>query len=214
MYNRRGFFSKIGSMFERQGDTVFFGVQFAINVYGEDTLREKLHNVIESGSSIETPTEKRSYYKRIAALLREDLPFLEYGYWDFITKKGEADAEFNEWVTSLTAMMATEEEELGDNIDEMHRLSSDKSYVVVTLLFLLENTDVLSPFFEKIEEIEEEDYFSKSGFGDLTDAVPYIDFEYSYADASFIMPGSEEDGVSWEDIRGEGWEYLKPVMGI
>ena len=126
MYNRRGFFSKIGSVFERQGDTVFFGMQCVINIYGEDTLREKLHNVIESGSSIETPAEKRSYYKRIAALLREDLPFLEYGYWDYLTKKGEADAEFNEWVTNITAMMATEEEELGDDIDEMHRLSSDK----------------------------------------------------------------------------------------
>ncbi len=214
MYNRRGFFSKVGSIFERQGDSVFFGAQFVINVYGENILRSRLHQVIESGGSIETPEEKRSYYKRIAALLREDLPFLEYGYWDFITKKGEADAEFNEWVTSISAMMATEEEEFGDEIDEMHRLSSDKSYVVITLLFLLENTDALAPFFEKIDQIEEDDYFSKSGFADLIDSLAYIDFEYSFADASFIMPGSNEDGVSWEDIRGEGWEYLKPVMGI
>ena len=214
MYNRRGFFSRVGSMFERQGDSVFFGLQCVINVYGENILRARLHNVIESGGSIESPEEKHSYYRRIAAILREDLPFLEYGYWDFITKKGEADAEFNDWVTSISAMMSVEEEELGDEIDEMHRLSSDKSYVVITLLFLLENTDELAPFFEKIDEIEEEEYFSKSGFGKLVDSLPYIDFEYSFADASFIMPGSDEDGVSWEDIRGEGWEYLKPVMGI
>ncbi|MGE3802587.1 MAG: hypothetical protein AB7H80_16345 [Candidatus Kapaibacterium sp.] len=214
MYNRRGFFSKVGSIFERQGDSVFFGVQFVINIYGENILRNRLHHVIESGGSLETPEEKRSYYKRIAAILREDLPFLEYGFWDYITKKGEADAEFNDWVTSISAMMSTEEEELGDEIDEMHRLSSDKSYVVITLLFLLENIDEQAPFFEKIDEIEEDDYFTKSGFGSLIDALAYIDFEYSYADASFIMPGSDEDGVSWEDIRGEGWEYLKPVMGF
>ena len=27
MYNRRGFFSKLSSVFERQGDAVFFGLQ-------------------------------------------------------------------------------------------------------------------------------------------------------------------------------------------
>ncbi len=213
-YNRRGFFSKVGSIFSRQGDVVFFGAQFVINVFGENVLRAKLHRVIESGGSIESPHEKHSYYKRIAALLREDLPFLEYGYWDLLTKEGEAEREFDEWVTGITAMMATEEEELGDEIDEMHRLSSDKSYVVVTLLFLLSNTDGLAPFFEMIDSIEEEEYYSKTTFSKLIDSLAYIDFEYSYADASFIMPGSEEDGISWEDIKGEGWEYLLPVMGV
>lgn len=212
--NRRGFFSKVGSIFSREGDLVFFGAQFVINVYGEDHLRGALHNVIEGSGSLESPDDKRSYYKRIAALLREDLPFLEYGYWDFITKQGEAEAEFDQWVTEMNASMATEEEELGEDIDEAFRLSSDKSYVVVTLLFLLSNTESLSPFFEKIDSIEEEEYFTPSGFQTLADSLAYIDFEYSFADASFIMPGSDEDGLSWEDVKGEGWEYLKPIMGV
>lgn len=212
-YNRRGFFSKVGSLFSRQGDVIFFGAQFVINVFGENRLRAALHNVIQDGDSLESPAEKRAYYKRISALLREDIPFLEYGFWDFITKQGEAEAEFDQWVTEVSAMMATEEEELGEEIDEMHRLSNDKSYVVVTLLFLLSNTESLGSFFEQIDSIDEEDPFSPSAFATLIDSLAYIDFEYSYADASFIMPGSEEDGISWEDIKGEGWEYLKPVMG-
>ena len=28
----------------------------------------------------------------------------------------------------------------------------------------------------------------------------------------FIIPGNEEDGLSWEDIHSEGWNYLKPIM--
>lgn len=214
MYNRRGFFSKLSSVFERQGDVVFFGLQCVINVCGEDELRAKLHAVIESGDAIETPLEKNAYYKRIAALLRQDLPFLEYGFWDLIAKAGEAESEFESWVTGVTASMATEDEEMGEAIDEMFRMSSDKSYVVVTLLFLLENTERLTPFFELVRSIDEEDPHTKTAYSTLIDSLAYIDFEYSHADASFVMPGSAEDGLSWEDIKGEGWEYLAPVMGV
>ncbi len=209
--NRRGFFSKIGSAFERKGDYVFFGFQAVINVFGEEGLRAGLHGVIESGGAIETPAEKNGYYKSIASLLLEDTPFIEYGFWDLLTKKGEAEEEFYRWVTEINASMATEEEELGESIDEMFRISSDKSYVVVTLLFLLENHPALNSFFEKVNEIEEDDYFTRSGYMNLIQALPLINFEYSHGDASFVMPGNDEDGISWEDIKGEGWEYLMPV---
>lgn len=209
--SRRSFLSSIGSVFERKGEFVFFGLQGVFNVYGEDELRRKLHEVLESGGSIESPSEKASYYKRISAILLEDVPFLEYGFWDLITKRGEAEGEFNRWVTEIQASMATEEEELGDEYDDMYRLSADKTYVVVTLLFLLENTERLDPFFDRVNEIGEDDYFTKSGFTELFKSLPYIDFDFAHGDASFIMPGNDEDGISWEDIKGEGWEYLMPV---
>lgn len=211
MSSRRSFFSKIGSVFEREGEFAFFGLQCVVNVAGEEGLRAGLHNVIESGGSIETPQEKNSYYKRIAALLLHDVPFLEYGYWDLVTKRGEAEAEFHRWVTEIGAAMATEEEELGEEIDEMYRMSNDGEYVVVTLLFLLENHPALSSFFDRVNSVEEPDYFTKTGFTTLINALPLIDFDYSHGDASFLMPGNEEDGISWQDIRGEGWDYLMPV---
>ena len=47
----------------------------------------------------------------------------------------------------------------------------------------------------------------------LVDAINYIDFERCRADATFIHPGSDEDGFSWTDMRAPGWEYLRPVIG-
>ena len=211
MSSRRSFLSKIGSVFEREGEYAFFGLQCVINIAGEEGLRGGLHAVIESGGSIETPQEKNAYYKRISALLLNDIPFLEYGFWDLITRRGEAEEEFYRWVSEISASMATEEEELGDEIDEMYRMSNDGEYVVVTLLFLLENHPALTAFFDRINSIEEEDYFTKSGFTRLIGALPLINFDYSQGDASFLLPGNDEDGISWQDIRGEGWDYLMPV---
>ncbi len=213
--NRRGFFSNITSVFKsrHEGDPFFFGVQCVINVYGEDGLRAALHRVIAQENYSEDPHEKFEFYKRIAALLRQNIPFIDYGFWDYLTKVKDAEAEFDSWVTEIEASMATVEEELGTSIDESFRLDNDKYYVVVTISMLLEYSARQKEFIDIIESIEEDDYFSQIGFQKLIDAIPYIDFEYSYADAVFIMPGNEEDGFSWTDMRGEGWEYLKPIMG-
>jgi hypothetical protein len=213
--NRRGFISSFKSMFNsrREGDPFFFGVQMVINIFGEDDLRRRLHAVIASGDASESPAQKKVFYKRISALLRESVPFFEYGYWDYLTDPDEATDEFNDWVTEVEASMATVDEELGSEIDEAQRLSNEKNYVVVTLAFLLEYGESQGELIEIVESIGEEEYFTPVGFQKLVDAVNYIDFEYSDGDAVFIMPGNEEDGFSWTDMRGEGWEYLKPIMG-
>ena len=213
--NRRGFISSFKSMFNsrREGDPFFFGVQMVINIFGEDELRRKLHTVIASGIESESPSQKKTFYKRISALLRESVPFFEYGYWDYLTDPDEATDEFNDWVTEVEASMATVEEELGAEIDEAQRLSNEKNYVVVTLAFLLEYGERQGELIELVESIGEEDYFTPIGFQKLVDAINYIDFEFSDGDAVFIMPGNEDDGFSWTDMRGEGWEYLKPIMG-
>jgi hypothetical protein len=214
-FNRRGFFSTLGGLFSgRKHDEIFFyGLQVVINVYGEDTLRQSLHRVITSGEVEERPEAKRSFYKRIASLLLENQPFIEYGYWDYLLDAQDAQTEFENWVNEIEGSMATEEEELGETVDEGLRMSSDKSYVIVTLAFVLESVAAHENLRETLDGIPEEKYFDKETFTTLIEAVNYIDFEYSYADAAFVMPGNDKDGISFEDIHGEGWEYLKPIMG-
>ena len=213
--DRRGFFSRFKSMFNspREGDPFFFGFQVVINIFGEDDLRARLHRVIADVPPTESPADKFRFYKRISALLRDSQPFFEYGYWDFLTDADVALAEFDEWVGEIQASMATEEEELGEEIDEMHRMSNEKNYVVVSMAFLLEYNSAHDDLIGMIESIPEDDYFSPVGFQTLINAINYVDFEYSHGDAVFILPGNEEDGFSWTDMRGEGWEYLKPIMG-
>jgi len=209
--NRRGFFSRIfGS--KKIPDVFFFGLQTIIGSYAKDDLRQELHNIISSGSEEEAPQEKKRYYKKISSTLLECIPSIEYGFWDYITNTSDAENEFHNWVNEIEASISTEEEEMGEEIDEVHRMSNEKSYVAVTVLFLLEGSERQSQFLSIIENIPEDELFSRESFKKLIDAINYIDFEYCFADASFIIPGNEEDGLSWEDIHSEGWNYLKPIM--
>ncbi len=213
--NRRGFFSNLKSVFKsrHEGDPFFFGLQCVVNIYGEDELRATLHNILSAENYSESPIEKFQFYKRIASVLRQNVPFIDYGFWDYLTDPDDATDEFNSWVSEIQASMATEEEEMGEEIDEEFRLSAERCYVVVTMAFVLEYSSEQSSFISQVEGIEEDDYYSQIGFQKLIDAIPYIDFEYSLGDAVFIMPGNADDGFSWTDMRGEGWDYLQPIMG-
>jgi hypothetical protein len=212
-YNRRGFLSRISTIFSRKTDEIFFfGLQVVINIYGEDALRQSLHRVISDGNVEESPDSKRAFYRRISALLLENLPFMEYGHWDFIKDADDATDEFESWVNELEGSIATEEEELGSEVDEFHRMSGDKSYVVVSLAFLLENAPAHEGLIELLENIPEDNYFDRTTYQKLIESLTYLDFELVLGDAAFIMPGNEQDGISFEDIHGEGWEYLKPIM--
>jgi hypothetical protein len=193
-------------------DVFFFGVQTIIGSNAKDNLRQELHQIISSGIEEESPREKKVFYKKIASVLLECLPSIEYGYWDYILKPADAEDEFHNWVNEIEASVATEDEELGEEINEMQRMSNDKSYVAVTAVFLLEGSERLQQFMSIIEDIPEDDSFSRASIKKVIEAINYIDFEYCYGDAAFIIPGNEEDGLSWEDIHSEGWEYLKPIM--
>jgi hypothetical protein len=42
-------------------------------------------------------------------------------------------------------------------------------------------------------------------------SFPLLNFANVQADAVYLMPGSEQDGLSQEDLFGGGYEYLKPL---
>ena len=213
--NRRGFLSSLRGVFSKQrdGDPVFFGFQAVINVYGEDELRQRIHRIIAEAPEQERPQDKRAYYKRLSALLREHVASIEYGFWDHVTDRETAEGEFDEWVLEIEASAATVEEELGTNHDEEFRLSSEKDYIVVSLLFLIEHGREHVPLATMLNEIPEGEEYTPQAFQTLIEAVNYIEFERCLADASFILPGSDQDGFSWTDMRAPGWEYLRPIMG-
>ena len=188
----------------------FFGVQVAIKAFFKDPLRQRLHQVIAESQSAQSLQDKRAFWKRIAAILNEAMPVFEYGFWDLI-RTDAAEEEFETWCSEIEGSLATEKEEVGAVADEVNRVSAERHYVLCTCLFLVERDSNSDLTLGERCDIPESDYFTRTTFATLIASFPMLNFANVQADAVYLSPGSEEDGLSDDDLHGGGYEYLKPL---
>ena len=188
----------------------FFGIQVVVRNFVSDPLRRQLHELIAQSQSEQSLTDKRSFWKRVTAVLNEAVPAFELGYWDLIT--GNGDEEFESWSSDIEGSLATEAEELGTAPDEVNRISAEKRYVIVTLLFLVEGGSNSDQTLAERCDIPESEWLTRITFGKLIATIPLLNFANVIADAVYMSPGSEEDGFSIEDLHGGGYEYLKMLL--
>jgi hypothetical protein len=191
----------------------FFGIQLLVRVGADGGLRAKLHEVIAQGAAggEQSLADKRSLYKRIAALLVADVVRFDLGYWDYIADPAQAEREFDEWCSELEGRMATEKEEIGAAVDDVNRLSAKQEYIAVTVCFLLEQGGNSDTTVAERCDIPEADWSKRDTYVRLLETLPMLSFSSVKADAVYLVPGSEQDGLSFDDVHGGGWEYLKQL---
>jgi hypothetical protein len=188
----------------------FFGIQVVVRNFVSDPLRKQLRELIASSSSEQSVNDKRTFWKRVTAVLNEAVPAFELGYWDLITEN--AEDEFESWSSEIEGSLATEPEELGTAPDEVNRISAEQRYVIVTLLFLVEGGTNSDRTLAERCDIPESEWLTRITFGKLIATIPLLNFANVVADAVYMSPGSEEDGLSIEDLHGGGYEYLKMLL--
>ncbi len=204
----QGFMGKISRWFGGASDTYFFGLQIAIRCFGEDTVRAGFARVLQDArSNSSNVDEKRRFIRRFLALLEESELFWTYGYWEYLDQAEPAREEFDAWRDEIEGSIATEEEEIDAEIDDLRRTSSRKDYVVVTLAFLLDGP------YRPAEDVEsEDDAFLKDTFTALVQGLTTIDPRTIQADATYVVPGNEDDGLSEEDLLDPGWNHLRILL--
>jgi len=148
----------------------FFGIQVVVRNFVTDPLRRQLHELIAQSQSEQSLTDKRSFWKRVTAVLNEAVPAFELGYWDLINQNG--DEEFESWSSDIEGSLATEAEELGTAPDEVNRISAEKRYVIVTLLFLVEGGSNSDQTLAERCDIPESEWFTRITFGKLIASIP------------------------------------------
>lgn len=203
---KKGFFQKLFGGGGADTDGTFYAVQVVFDAAGQQDLRRRIQELLD-GPEIEDVDEKRRFYKRLTGLLREAEPFYDFAWFEHVVGMRDAEPAFEQWASEIEASLATEDEEVGDEVDGYHRLDSDQRYIVVSLLALFEGKH---PFYgSKTSTMGE--IFTRAGVGDLLEGFNMIPFDRLVGDAAFLVPGSEEDGFSWADFADEGWKYLQPL---
>jgi hypothetical protein len=188
----------------------FFGIQVAVKAFFKDDFRSRLHQTIARGDAEQSLNDKRQFWKRVTAVLNEAMPVFERGYWDLI-RGNEAEAEFETWCSEIEGSSATEPEEMGFAADEATRISAERGYLLVTLAFLVEADSNSDLTLGERCDLPETAWFTRQTFAHLIATVPMLNFANVQADAVYLLPGNDTDGLSEDDLGGEGYEYLKPL---
>lgn len=208
-----------------ESHAIFIGVQLVIQIFGSDELRQKLRRLVEAEEI--SAADKRRFLKSVASLLIENQYAWEYGFWDYRTDAEEAISTFNQWRNEIEASMATEPDEVGEEVDRLNRFSDSKEFLIVTLMMLIDNRDepveddvgdyefrptyaqLAAPLRETAEGFDESQYFSKATFAQLLEALRALDPRAIERDAIYVYPGTEQDGLSSLDLLGDAsWKYL------
>ena len=183
-------------------------VQIVLPTFALTDLRAKLHAVIDgTGGEAQTPVERQLYYRKITAILLQAVASAAYGFWEYLEHE-EAQLGFDEWVQEVEAAMAFVDEEnvAGvDEVDESARFEVDQQFVAVSMMFLIRGgiADLRdwSP--------EDDDVWTREAFTSLLGIVERLNPEGVFADAFYVVPGNEEDGLTEWDLAEEGWEHLE-----
>jgi hypothetical protein len=188
----------------------FFGIQVAVKAFFKDDFRRRLHETVARGEAAQSLNDKRQFWKRITAVLNEAMPVFEYGFWDLI-RTDAAEQEFETWCSEIEGSVATEFEEMSTTVDEVNRLSADQRYVLVTLAFLVERDSNSDLTLGERCDLPESQWSTRQTFAHLVATIPMLNFANVQADAVYVVPGNDTDGLSNEDLHGGGYEYLEPL---
>jgi Protein of unknown function (DUF1517) len=200
-------------------------MQLVIQIFGSDELRARLIRILESEET--SAQDKRRTMKSLAALLLENQFAWEYGFWEFKTNAEDSIGSFNQWRNEIEASMATEPEEMSNEIDRLHRFSDQKEFLIVTMLMVIDNSDepveddqgdyrfrptysqLALPFRQVCEQFNESEYWKVETFARLLDVIRALDPRVIERDGIYVYPGTAQDGLSSYDLLSEsGWKYL------
>ena len=146
--------------------------------------------------------DKLIFWKKIVAIAVEASARFDLGFWDYVADADRAEHEFDTWTSELEAESATTEAEVGTEVAESLRL---------TALFLLEKGGNGDLTVADRCDLPEDQWFKRDTFVHLFETIRMLSFASVRADAVYLVPGSAQDGLSFDDVHGGGWEYLKQL---
>jgi hypothetical protein len=184
----------------------FFAFQAAVRGLG---LRAQLHQILAAAPAEQSLIDKREMYGKVTGALLPYVPAMDFGYWDYIADPDRAEKEFDSWVSEIEQTVAAGAPG-GGEASGVYR-SAAGEYFLVSLAFLLQQGGPSDLVVAERCDIAEQDFFTRATFATLVATPPMLAFATVRADAVYVVPGTDEHALSAGDLRGEGYEYLRPL---
>lgn len=188
----------------------FFGIQVAFKNFHRDPLRQRLHALIDEQSGTrQSFSDKQRFWKRFTGVLSEAMPVFEYGDWDLV-RGGNAQQLFDDWSSEIEAGLATEPEEIAPVRDEASRPSAGATYSLVTMMVLVDKGSNADETLGVECDIPDVAWLTRAAFGRLIGAFSRLNYANVQADAVYIVPGADRDGIAAEDLVSDDYG-LQPL---
>jgi hypothetical protein len=178
---------------------IFFPLQIAIKAGPGADLRLRLAELIRSHRRGLRTHEKRDFWRQAALILSDATSDASHGIWDFIDNKAEQEHET--WASELEAVATM----------DFDSECAHGDYTLVTFLFLIESGSNAATTLGERCDLPENQWFLRPQFRKLIETPPLLNFTGVLADSIYMSPGPDAGGYSLEDLRGEGFDYLKPI---
>lgn len=187
-------------------DCAFFGIQLVVRPPAGDPFQTEIERLIKMSPADQTIADKRVLYTQLSNTLLRVLSFSVAGYWDLIRDPAAAQKEFDSWCGDIEVTMR-EPAPFGGT----YRQATD-SHCVVTTAFLVKKGSNSDLTLGARCDIAEPLYFARATFAQLIETMPMLNFASVAGDAVYMVPGPGGVGPSGEELRGEGYEYLKALV--
>jgi hypothetical protein len=189
----------------------FFGIQVAFKHFHRDPLRGRLHDLMKRGGGApQSAADKQRFWKGFTSLLNTALPVFEYGAWDLV-RGDRAQSDFNKWASEIEGSMATVSEEMGPRADEAARVGAGPSYVLATMMVLVDRGSNADETLGEWCDLPESEWLTRQTFGRLVSIFPRLNFGCVQSDAVYLVPGQDRDGFTAEELVSEECNFLQPL---
>lgn len=186
----------------------FFGLQIAVQAPLGSHLRAELGRLVSRSGERETFRSKRSFWTQVSDLVRRSERDYAFGHWDLI--RGEDGlTEFKSWTSEIEARVTTCSDPAAP-IDTHHAWLESR-HILLTSVFLVERYSNSDNTLGERCDIAESEYFTRATFVHLLGSLPRLNFASVLSDAIYVVPGTHAVGLSTLELKGEGYEYLRPL---
>lgn len=186
--------------------TTFFAMQAAVR---DLSVRAQLHSLVAMTPSEQSLVEKRAFYTEVSNILLPHVASFELGYWDYVGDPDRAEKEFDTWCSEIEKVVG---EELPDEPGQgAYRTPGRRDFFLVSLAFLFQKDGTSDVTMAERCDLPLASFFTRATFAHLLATAPMLSFATVRADAIYVVPGSDQDALTFDELRGEGYEYLRPL---